>query len=171
VDTTWATNRFIVTIKKKQWLGLNWPDGTYDDFGVEVEAQPTGDGFAEYGIIFRVKGDQDTRSYYLFGVSTEGKYSLQKKMDGQWADKDPVSSTSSQYIKQGKSKNTLRVLAQGSELSLYINGFLVNTVSDDSIADGSVGVYAGTSDNDQTEVAFSRVTILTAEKAQAEWSR
>ena len=88
----------------------------------------------------------------------------------QWADTDPVSATASQYIKPN-GKNTLRVLAQGSTISLYINGSLVKTVSDDSITDGGkVGVYAGTDKNTaSTEVVFSRMTILSAEKAQAEW--
>jgi hypothetical protein len=80
-----------------------------------------------------------------------------------------VPGTSSKYIKQGTAKNVLRVLAEGSEISLYINSFLVTTVTDDSIASGQVGVYAGTGENDRTEVYFSRFAILTAQKARANW--
>ncbi len=169
VDTAWAPNRFIITLKKKQWLGLSWPDGTYDNFGAEAEAQPTTDEYAEYGIVFRVSGDQDTRSYYTFAVTTDGKYYVQKKMDGQWADIDPVKATASSYIKKGKTRNTLAVLTQDSQISLYINGSLVKTVTDDSITEGQVGVFVGTSDNASAEVAFSRLTVLTAEKAKADW--
>jgi len=169
VETTWAPNKFIITLKKKQWLGLSWPDGTYDNFGAEAEAQPTTDEYAEYGIVFRVSGDTDTRSYYTFAVTTDGKYYVQKKIDGKWADTDPVKATASSYIKKGKTRNTLAVLTQDSQISLYINGSPVKTITDDSITEGQVGVFVGTSDNASAEVTFSRLTILTAEKAKADW--
>jgi hypothetical protein len=168
VDYAWSANKLTVSIKKAQWLGLDWPDGTYDDFGVEVEAQAVGNDYAEYGIILRVSGDSDTRTYYIFGVTTDGKYYMQKKVSGQWADKDPAPSAASQYIKP-KAKNTLGVLAQGNKLSLYINRFLVKTVTDDSADSGHVGVFAGTGDNDTAQAAFSKFTILTADKAKSEW--
>lgn len=168
VDTTWAANQFVVSIKKKNWLGLNWPDGSYDDFGVEAEAQAVGNDYTEYGIILRVGGDKDTRTYYIFGVTTDGKYYMQKKVSGQWADTDPAPATASQYIKP-KAKNTLGVLAEGNKLSLYINRFLVKTVTDDASSSGYVGVFAGTGQNDTAKAVFSKLTILTADKAKADW--
>ena len=169
VDTTWSAGRMNIAIKRKNWLGLNWPDGDYDDFGVEIEAQPTTSAYTEYGIAFRVTGPSDARSYYIFGVTTNGKYYLQKKLEGAWADTDPVSATSSQTIKPGQTKNVLRVLARGDQISLYINGSLVNTATDDAISSGSVGIFAGTGDNDSAETAFSRVTVLDADQAAASW--
>jgi serine/threonine protein kinase len=169
VDYVWSAGKMTVSVKKKNWLGLNWPDGDYDDFGVEIEAQPETSAYTEYGIVFRVSGSSDARSYYIFGVTTNGKYYLQKKLDGKWADPDPVSATSSQTIMPGQVKNVLRVLARGQEIQLYINGSLVNTVTDDSISSGSVGIFAGTGDNDSAAAAFSRVTVLDAEQAAASW--
>ncbi len=169
VDYTWSANRQTISIKKKQWLGLNWPDGSFKDFGAETEAQSVGNDYAEYGLVFREGGTQDKRSYYIFGVTTQGKYYVQKKVDGNWADTDPVPATASQYVKQGKTKNTLAVLAQGSKISLYVNGFLVKSITDNSISSGSVGLFAATGDNDSAEVAFSNLTVLTADKAVADW--
>jgi hypothetical protein len=168
VDTAWAANKYIVSIKKQNWLGLNWPDGTYDNFGAEAEGLVTGGSYAEYGLVFRVSGDKDSRSYYIFGVTTEGKYYLQKKVNGQWADKDPVPATVSSYVKP-KVKNTLGVLAQGNKISLYINSFLVKTVTDDTSTSGMAGIYASTGDNTSAQVTFNRFTVLTADKAKAEW--
>ena len=168
VDTAWAANKYIVSIKKQNWLGLNWPDGTYDNFGAEAEGLVTGGSYAEYGLVFRVSGDKDSRSYYIFGVTTEGKYYLQKKVNGQWADKDPAPATVSSYVKP-KVKNTLGVLAQGNKISLYINSFLVKTVTDDTSTSGMAGIYASTGDNTSAQVTFNRFTILTADKAKAEW--
>jgi serine/threonine protein kinase len=169
VDYAWSVGKMTISVKKKNWLGLNWPDGAYDDFGVQIEAQATTSDYTEYGIVFRVSGSSNARSYYIFGVTTKGKYYLQKKIDGTWADTDPVSATSSEYIQAGQTKNILRVLARGDQILLYINGFLVETVTDDSISSGSVGIFAGTGDNDSAAAAFSRVTVLDAEQAAASW--
>ena len=47
---------------------------------------------------------------------------------------------------------------------------MVKTYTDNSITGkGSVGLVAATGDNDRTDVAFSRLTILTPDKAKAEW--
>jgi len=165
VDTTWAANKYIISVKRKNYLGFGTPDGQYTDFGAETEAQSTGSGYAEYGLRFRADKD----SYYIFGVTTDGKYYVQKKVDGEWADQDPVPATASNYVKKGQVKNVIGVLAQGDKISLYINGFMVKTVTDDSINSGLVGVYAGTGENTSAQVAFNRLTILTVEKAQTDW--
>ena len=62
-------------------------------------------------------------------------------------------------------------LTQGSKLSFYVNGFLLKTIYDTSISSGRVGVYMGTRDYDLAEVSFSRLTILTAQKALADWTK
>jgi hypothetical protein len=166
VDRSWSAKKLIISIKQKQYLGLNWPDGTYDDFGVEVEAQPNS-ATAEYGIAFRIS--EDKNNYYVFGITTDGKYYMDKLIDDKWADPSPVNKTASQYIKQGKVKNTLAVLAQGDKISLYINGFGVKTVTDKSLAEGQVGVFAGSGNSSSAEVAFSRMTILSVDKAKADF--
>jgi|GEM_PF-4785156 len=166
VDRSWSAKKLIVSIKQKQYLGLDWPDGAYDDFGAEIEAQPNS-ASAEYGIAFRISEDKE--NYYVFGITTDGKYYLDKLINDDWADPSPVNKTASQYIKQGKAKNTLAVLAQGDKISLYINGFGVKTVTDKSLADGQVGVFAGSGSSNSAEVAFSRMTILSVVKAKAEF--
>jgi hypothetical protein len=168
VDYAWSANQLTISIKKKQWLGLNWPDGTYDNFGAELEAQAIGSDYTEYGLVLRAAGDKDSRTYYIFGVNTDGKYYLQKKVDGKWAETDPAPAAASQYIKP-KAKNTLGVLAEGNKLSLYINSFLVKTVTDDASSRGYVGVFAGTGDNDSAKAVFTRFTVLTTDKAKSDW--
>ncbi len=171
VDHTWSANKFTLTIKKKLWLGLNWPTGEYDNFGVETEAQPVGDDYAEYGLSFRIAGAENSRSYYFLGVTTDGKYFMYKRIAGNWSDVDPVKVSFTPAVKPGKNKNLIGVIAQGNTFALYINRVLVNTITDDSLAGkGAVGVIAGTGENNtNTAVAFSRLTILTPDKARVEW--
>jgi serine/threonine protein kinase len=169
VDYIWSANKMTIAVKKSQWLGLDWPDGEYDDFGAEVEAQPAGKDYAEYGLVLRVSGSTGNYTYLIFGVTTDGKYYVQKKVDGKWADTDPVKFTSSSTIKQGQAKNVLRVLARGANITLIINGVLVNTIEENDISYGYVGVFAGTGDNTSTSVDFSHLTVLDADTAATNW--
>ncbi len=169
VDRAWSANKYTLSVKKKNYLGYGTPDGEYTDFGAEVEAQANS-AYARYGIRFRIQGGTDNPSYYIFVVATDGKYYVDKLLNNAWADTSPVPATTSPRINKGKVKNTLGVLAQGSQISLYINRSLVKTFTDDSIDSGLVGVLAGPGDNDSAEVTFSRLTVLTAEKAKAEWA-
>jgi hypothetical protein len=169
-DYTWAANQFTISLRRQHWLGLSWPDGEHADFGVETQAQPIGSNYAEYGIVFRVSGESNARGYYIFGLRSDGKYYLQKRVAGQWADPDPVSPIASSSIKLGGAQNIIGVIAQGTTISLYINRALVKTITDPSITGkGFAGIFAGTGDNDTAAVAFSKFTILTPDKAKAEW--
>ena len=165
-DRAWSANRYTISVKKKLQLGYGTPDGEYSDFGAEIEAQANS-AYAQYGIRFRI---QDVDNYYVFVVTTDGKYKVDTFLNGEWTDVSPVPTTASQYINKGKTKNTLGVLAEGSTIALYINRHLVKTFSDDSIDSGLIGVLAASGDNDSAEVIFSRLTILTAEKAKADWA-
>lgn len=168
-DRAWSANKYTISVKKKGQLGFGTPDGEYSDFGAEIEAQANS-AYAQYGIRFRFQGGADNPSYYVFVVTTDGKYYVDKLLNDEWADPSPVPTTASQQITKGKAKNTLGVLAEGSTISLYINRHLVKTFTDDSIDSGLIGVLAGPGDNDSAEVTFSRLTILTAEKAKADWA-
>jgi len=169
VNRAWASNRLILSIQGKELIGWNTLRGDYGDFGVETEMRATSK-YAEYGIIFRKSGEtQGVRSFYLFGVTTDGRYYLAKLVNGQWATNAPVSTRTSSYIKQGQEKNILSVLAQGTKISLYINSVLIRTVTDIALANGEIGIFATSGNSSQAEAAASRFIIFTAEKAAAEW--
>jgi hypothetical protein len=169
VDYVWSPGKLTVTVKKPSLLGYTWPDGRYTDFAAEVVAQPGSSTAGEYGMVFRVSGTSGTRNYYLYGVTTDGKYFVFAKVNGQWLDADPVPATTSNQIRAAG--NSLGVIAQGNQISLYINRTLVKTFTDNSVtAEGAVGVYAGTDSATSTyAAAFTRYTVMTPDRARAEW--
>ena len=171
VDYTWSPGKLTISVKKANWVGSVWPYVDYLDFAVEGEAQPVGADFAEYGIVFRVSGQSGTRTYYAFGLKSDGRYYLYQYVAGAWMDKDAVSPTAASQIKQGPAKNTFGVIVQGNKISLLINRVLVKTVVDDSITTaGRVGFFAGTGgSNASCSVAFTKLTVLPVERAKAEW--
>lgn len=167
LDYTWAMNKYTIAIKKQNWVGLAWPDGEYDNFAVEIEAQPAGDTYAEYGISFRSSGTENTRNYYNFGVTSDGKYSVLKKIAGTWSDLDPVKSTTSPTIKLGNNKNLLGVVAQGNTFGLYINRTFIRAVTDTDLpSKGKVGIFTATGSNTNTTVVFNRMTIYAPDRGK-----
>lgn len=156
-------------MKKKDWVDIETPNGEYDNFGAEIEAQPLSDDYAEYGLVFRTTNNKD--SDYELGITSDGGYFPWKYIAGNYTDVDPVKWTRTPLVKTGKNKNLIGVIAQGNTFALYINRVLVNTITDDSLmGKGNVGFYTATgADNANAVVAFSRLTILTPDQARAEW--
>ena len=62
----------------------------------------------------------------------------------------------SNVIRSGSNSNQIEVRTQGTQLSLYINGQFVKSITDTSnITDGSVGLYT----TETNEVAFDDMEI------------
>ena len=172
-DALWSPNAYTISIKKPNSGAMTGMEGLsrqYADFALETEAQPLDDNVSVYGLIFRYSKNQDGKeAYYRFALFPDGRYSLNKLAAGDWT--RVVDYTASPLIKTGKNKNTLGVIAQGSTFSLYVNRTLVKTVTDDAIkGSGIVGITVGNATNVPAAASFSRVTVLTPDKAKAEWS-
>lgn len=157
----------------------------FADFDLTVQATAV-DGPEDddngFGVIFRLSDDR--RSFYTFMVSSDGYYSVERRVDGQarylsnWVD-SPV-------VNQGlNAVNTLRVVARGDTFTFYINGRQVqlcvpdnpagestyrlgtciggqmrDTLTDTALTSGRVGVVALTQrDKPGVVVNFDHVVI------------
>jgi hypothetical protein len=107
------------------------PAGRYTDFVLEVSAHhapyPWGDyyalvfGIADYWI-----------SWYEFRVNSEYRnYSIWKYSSGSWTALKGL--TGSVYINGGSFLNRLKVERSGSTISVYVNGYYLDTVYDGSL--------------------------------------
>lgn len=171
VERSWSGGSLDVTIRKMNGGAACYVNRLVKDFGAEIEAEAEDKPGIEYGIAFRYSLGFGRASHYLFRVTTDGKYHLLKIIGDQIAYKSPVSLTSTQYARTGSSKNRLGVLAQGSTISLYINGHLVRTITDGSLSSGSVAMFATSGPNEQARISFHRMTLYTIEKAKSELGR
>jgi len=121
--------------------GRNIEIGQFDNFILEVDAQwhGTSSSYNYYGIVFR---EQDGDNRYLFYVSSDdGYYALGKTMKGTASELKDW--TTSAYIKKGAAVNRLKVVCQGSQISVYVNDTLLTTVYDYSFSRGYVGLMVG----------------------------
>jgi len=91
-----------------------------------------------YGMLF-----QTTSSFegYWLGVSCEGKYNLRKGGISNWTDVI-VAKANSAILTNANKTNRLGVMVKGSQIAIYINGKLVDTVTDSTYSNpGTFGMF------------------------------
>ena len=129
------------------------------DLDISVDTEWLGgiDDYA-YGILFR----NSSKGSYGFGISANGWYVVDEW--GEDLDTGPEGlidwTTSSVINKEGK--NTLRVITRGSLFEFYINGVMVNSITDDTLTEGRIRLYVG----NLQEVAFDNLVVKVTEDGQ-----
>ncbi len=131
--------------------------GQFNDMIVEADGQsPTGDTGVTYGIVFRLSSNGN--AFYLFDVSPAGKYSLYHfSRETKWTALIPY--TASEAIKTGAEWNRLKVVAQGSQIAVYVNDQFLDAATDSKLTSGSVGFIVNT-DNPNGHAAFDNLRVL-----------
>jgi hypothetical protein len=119
------------------------------------EAQVTIVKGDEAGLIFRA--NDASSKFYVFRIGRDGNYTLYLSKDAK--NSVPIAEDSSSAIKTGLGQlNILTVIAQNSNIYMYINKQFAGSVNDGSYASGEIGVFAGDKTN-ATEVAFSNISV------------
>ena len=107
-----------------------------------------------YGILFRLS----SKGAYGFGIASNGGHwvgELDKDMEA-WEKLIDWTFTSA-INKEGK--NTLRIITSRSRFEFYINGVMVNSITDDTLTEGYMELFV---DNLQ-EVAFDNLVVKVIE--------
>jgi hypothetical protein len=114
-----------------------------------------------YGVIVRDQGpgprdgvNQNGR-YYVFEVGDNGQIGIWRRDNDHWTDVLPW--TDSALVRPGMATNQLEVRASANQLTLSVNGTDVQTISDDALPFGGVGLFVG---GDQNEVLVQDLTVL-----------
>ncbi len=113
--------------------------GDFKDFVLQARMRSViKDG--AYGLVFR--GQPQPPTFYIFQVNPAGQYQLiQWSLDlGQ--NRELIPWTASDAIHRDQDTNELKVVAQGSQITLYANGVELARLSDDSLTSGEVGPVA-----------------------------
>lgn len=129
----------------------------YADFSYDVVVRKEGDDAAY--MVFRATSDFDalpTRqgSGYAFGID-DGFYFVYKIVNGEFTMIQGW--TYSEYIKPDNEWNNMKVIAQGSQFRLYMNGYLIYEFSDTSISNGRIGLLGYTEPDGVTAHYFDNV--------------
>lgn len=160
----------------------------FADFDIRVQATPVeGPLNNGYGVIFRLQDNDNTSpgddSYYLFLISSDGYYEV-KRVVG--SDEKLLSAwIESPLVNQGiGATNWLRVIARGDQFQFFINdqpvqvcvpnnpegestyflgecvdGAMLDTLTDSTIANGQLGVVALSIDEPGVVVEFDNFLV------------
>ncbi len=133
------------------------PGLSFGDVRVEVEASKVaGPDDNDLGVICRY---QDTQNFYFGLISSDGFAGIGKVKAG---DQKLISGDqleSADAVRQGNSKNTLRLDCVGNSLTLVVNGTQVSSVTDSDFTTGDVGLMAGTYDTPGTDIQFDNFIV------------
>ena len=154
--------RAVVT--KADWTKwtVNPRIGELGDFSLEVDAKSiVASRYSYYAVLFRKRGDEQ----YVFAIrSGDGSYQLdaQTYAIGKYDDADwhiLKDWTRSNYIEKGTSTNRLKVTCSGAQITVYVNGHKLATVTDDSLGRGVVALASASGPFGRADVLFDNLTI------------
>jgi len=132
------------------------------DFDLQVDVTQTrGGDDAAYGIRFR---QNTTDSYLMAAINARGYWRIIRSSFGDISDIAPWQF--SHHIAQGlNATNQLQVVASGSQVSFFVNGIKLTTISDLSPASGQLTLAATTFTSGDLAVNFDNVIGRTAGKS------
>jgi hypothetical protein len=127
------------------------PTGRYGGLDESVTTEQfEGSIHGYFGLVFRAVDGGDE---YVFNVSSSGTAFVTKIAGGEVAPPSAVWS----YTPGGAGPTiTLRVVAQGSKFTCYVNGTQVGMLTDGSYTNGAVGLFVGSGGLD---IAFTNFSI------------
>lgn len=114
------------------------------DYSIQAEMRLASGSVAEagYGFYFNT----GTGVYCCFRVRPDTQQYQVFKLTGGSVWEYPVDWTNSSYI-NALSTNILKIIKNGNQVALYINGHLVNTITIDFISNPNVGLHGSSFEN------------------------
>jgi Tol biopolymer transport system component len=142
-----------------------YPDRTFSDLTAEVQVRfDTDVERVGGGLIWRW---QDNDNYYRVTIYNTGQYGVWKRVDGEWQTKLGIGDCP--HIVGGIAVNTLKVVALGELIQIYINDQHVADLADRSFSEGRVGVNIALRSESPvtTRVRFDNLRVYTSGSAEA----
>lgn len=151
---------YLIHLYGPHWFAWARPGRTYDDVSVEVDAYlASGSQDNHFGVLCR---HVDVGDFYYFAISADGCYAIFRRVDGgalEVLTGDKIGMSPSPAIRTGGQTNHILAVCQGDELGLYVNGELLETVTDDTYEQGDVGIGAGSGPEGDVAVRFDNFVV------------
>ena len=158
-DRGYEEGEYFFELHESNWFAWARPGKKFDDVSVEVDAHPTsGAQDGHFGILCRY---ENADNFYYFAVSADGYYAIFRRAEGdvKVLTANGEGMLSSPSIKTGRQANHVLAICRGDELSLYVNGQRLATVTDDTHATGDVGIGAGSGPEGIARISFDDFAV------------
>jgi len=147
--------RFLVNALQANFWST--PGKSFKDVRVEVDvAKLSGPDENRIGLLCRFVEN----NYYFFMVSSDGYYTIGKYIGGNVIQLGQSEMQYNESIHTGLAVNHLRADCRGDTLIFYVNGTPVAKAEDSDIAEGDVGLLAGTFAQPGVDVIFDNFVVL-----------
>lgn len=154
-DRGYGGGEYFVDLHALNWFAWANPGASFDDVVVEVDAYlASGPSDSHFGALCRYV---DEGNFYYFAISPDGYYAIFRRLAGGRLDiltGDGSGMVFSPAVKMDGQVNRVKVVCQGDELSLYVNGEPLDTVTDDAHSQGDVGLGVGSGSEGNARVHF-----------------
>lgn len=150
-------NGFLKLTSLKDLAGwrLSWQ--TLTNFFLEVTLKSNQcSGSDQYGVMFRSPDLQTGSKGYLFGITCDGKYNL-RKWDGKTMTNLINWTAHESILKGAESVNRLGIMVIDKKIGLYMNGTLLQEISDDAYLSGGFGIFVSSKETKNLTVWVDQV--------------
>jgi len=154
----YENGEYFIELRTPDWFAWAHAGGQFADASVEVNAHlASGAPDGHFGVLCRYV---DAENFYYFAVSADGYYAIFRRAGGTMKilTGDGSGMLPSPAIRADE-RNHIRAVCRGDSLSLYVNGEMVATVSDDTLTRGYVGLGAGSGPGGNTLVRFDDFVV------------
>jgi len=155
--TDYQNGEFVIFVGKVETTLWSKPNHYLTNVSVEVDArEAAGPDDNLYGVICRYL---DSNNFYRFVIAGNGYAGITKRANGVVTVLSGPSLTRSPAVNRGQASNHLKVICDGSQLSLFGNDQLVAQAQDGDFSGGDAGLLASTGKHAGVEIHFSHFTI------------
>ena len=157
-DVTFSYTRGALDVKvvKQNWMGWSLYSDKLTDFLLEADtAVVDGPKDAGYGLLFHFV---DASNFYAFRINGQGMYSLWTLAGGEWKALAKWTDSAAIDTTDG-AVNRLGVLVEGSQITLFVNGQVVDQVQDGTFPSGQIALVSGVYDTTGLDVEFDNVQL------------
>ena len=156
----YVEGQYFIDLRVPAWFSWANPGLRFGDVSVEADVYlASGSPDNHAGLFCRYAGPAD---FYYFAISADGYYAIFKRVDSgslEVLSANGKGMAPSPAVRTGGQTNRVRAVCQGDELSLYVNDTFVETVSDDTHAQGDVGIGAGSGPVGDVVVHFDNLVV------------
>ncbi|HMO56818.1 MAG TPA: zinc ribbon domain-containing protein [Roseiflexaceae bacterium] len=156
-DYTFENGTYAIQVNEPGYISWEPLPDTYRDVAIEIETTLQGPEDAAAAIIFRL---QDGDNFYIFNVAGDRHYNLELYESGgetesialiDWVPSDAINGVGE--------LNILRVETDGSTIRLYVNGTLLDEISDSTFIRGSAAFATNTFSEGGAKVNFDNLIV------------
>jgi hypothetical protein len=154
----YSSGGYLISVKtqnSRAWSVVGLP---LSDTEIKVKTEKiSGPEDTNFGIICRYRNKDN---YYSFLISSDGYFGIMKVEYGVETLLGSDHFTYSEQINTGGAINQIAVICDGNELSLSVNGQLLQTVKDTSFPTGKAGMIVETRSEGDAAIVFSDFSVI-----------